>query len=205
MIFYITSTPEETMEPVKPHSSPVAYRRQRQIEDCLFANLLHTPYASISVADICRQVGISRKAFYNYYHDKDVCLCALINRVIQNTMIHVTAMAGDNPSALEVSTLLLEHWKEQKSFWDIIVRNQLLQFLMFQYMQYIQTEDRSLLDLLSTPDVKSDTDILCCYVSCQITLILQWYLRDFDTPTKEMARKLMRLMHSPLIPVQKEG
>ena len=133
-----------------------------------------------------------------------MCLCALINRVIQNTMIHVTAMAGSNPSVLEVTTLLLDYWKGQKSFWDIIVRNQLLQFLMFQYIQYIQNEDKSLLDLLSTPDVKSDMDILCCYVSCQITLILQWYLRDFDTPTVEMARKLMRLMHTPLIPVQKE-
>ena len=192
------------MESVKPHNSSAAYRRQRQIEDCLFENLLHTPYASITVADICRQVGISRKAFYNYYHDKDVCLCALINHVIQNTMIHVTTMAGDTPSALEVATLLLDYWKNQKSFWDIIVRNQLLHFLIFQYIQYIQDEDKSLLDLLSTPDVKSDTDILCCYVSCQITLVMQWYLRDFDTPTVEMARKLMRLMHSPLIPVQED-
>ena len=53
------------------HNSATAQRRQRQIEDCLYENLLHTPWQSISVADICRQVGISRKAYYNYYPDKD--------------------------------------------------------------------------------------------------------------------------------------
>lgn len=45
-------------------STPTALRRQKQIEDCLYENLLHTPYQSISVADLCRQIGISRKAYY---------------------------------------------------------------------------------------------------------------------------------------------
>ena len=56
-----------------------AYRRRRQIEDCLYENMQHVPYQSISVADICRQVGISRKAYYNYYHDKDACLYAVVS------------------------------------------------------------------------------------------------------------------------------
>ena len=57
------------MEQRKLHSSQAAYRRQRQIEDCLFENLQHVPYQSISVSDLCRQVGISRMAFYIYFPD----------------------------------------------------------------------------------------------------------------------------------------
>ena len=59
-------------------------------------------------------------------------------------------------------------------------------------------EDRSILELLSTPEVQSDMDILACYVASTITLVLQWYFRGFKTPTEEKARKLLRLLHAPM-------
>lgn len=188
------------MEPVKPHSTATAYRRQRQIEDCLYENLLHTPYQSISVADLCRQVGISRKAFYNYYHDKEDCLNAIVDRILRDAILHVTTTLPDSATPLETTMVLLDFWKDQKSLYDILFRNNLLSILMERHILYILKEDRSVLDLLSTPDVKSDTDILSCYVACQITLVLQWYLRGYDTPTEEMAKKLLRMLHAPMIP-----
>lgn len=189
------------MDPVKPHSSPTAYRRQRQIEDCLYENLQHTPYHSLSVADLCRQVGISRKAFYNYYHDKDSCLRAIMDRFSRKAMLHTSTTVPDNASPLEATTVYLEFWKEEKSYLDIIVRNGLLHILLQQSIDYVLTEEKTFLDMLSTPDVKSDTDILACYMSIQITLLLQWYSRNFDTPAREMAKKFLRLMHAPLLPM----
>lgn len=180
-------------------STPTALRRQKQIEDCLYENLLHTPYQSISVADICRQVGISRKAYYNYYHDKDDCFCAIIDRLLRESMIHVTTSLPDNASPLETSIKMLEYWKAQRDFFDICVRNNLLHFILMRNMEYVQTEDRTTLDLLNTEDVKSDSDILACYTSVQLTLVLQWYFRGFDTPIEEMAKKLLRILHTPMI------
>lgn len=188
------------MESVKPHTSQTAYRRQRQIEDCLYENMLHTPYASISVSDICRQVGISRKAFYNYYHDKDACLCAIIDRVLRDAVLHTTTHSPDSATPLEAAMVLLDYWKSQKPFYDILVRNNLLYMLVFRNVDYVLKEDPGFLDLLSTPEVKSDADILACYTSSHITLVLQWYFRGFDTPTEEMAKKLLRIMHVPMIP-----
>lgn len=187
------------MDQIKPRTSAVAYRRQKQIEDCLYQNLQHASYQSISVADVCRQVGISRKAFYNYYHDKDACFCAIIDRILRDSVLHVTTKVPDNATLLEATSVLLEYWKDQKALYDILLRNNLLHFLMLRYIDYILNEDRSLMDLLSTPDVKPDTDILACYTSSQITLVLQWYLRGFDTPTEEMAKKLLRIVHAPMI------
>ena len=187
------------MEANKPHNTATAYRRQRQIEDCLLENMQHTPYQSISVSDLCRQIGISRKAFYNYYHDKDACLCGIIDRVTRDGMILVTTAVPDNATPLEVTTAYMEYWKKQKTFWDVIVHNDLIHFALIQNINYVLREEKTFLDVLSTPEVKSDTDILACYMSIQITLLLQWYLRNFDTSAEEMARKFLRLMHSPLI------
>ena len=33
----------------------------------------------------------------------------------------------------------------------------------------------------------------------QLALMLQWYSRDFQDPTEEMAKKLLRIVHAPMI------
>lgn len=187
------------MGPNQPHTSATAHRRQRQIEDCLYENLLHTPYQSISVSDLCRQVGISRKAYYNYYHDKDACFCAIIDRLLRDAILHTATTVPDNATPLESAVILLDYWKNQRDFYDILLRNNLLHFLILRNMEYVLTEDRTTMDLLNTPEVKSDTDILACYTSCLLMLTLQWHMRGYDTPTEEMAKKYLRLLHAPLI------
>ena len=193
------------MEEIKLHTGAVASRRQQQIEDCLFENMLHMPYAAIRVADLCRQVGISRKAFYNYYHDKDACLCAYIGRVIREAMLQITAEVPDNATPLETATVLLEYWKRKKSFWDAIIRNQLLHYVMVQSIQHIQAEDPVTMKLLSTAGMKSDLDILGCYMSVQMTLVLQWYFRDFQPGAEEMAKKLLRMTYQPFLAAEADN
>ena len=100
---------------------------------------------------------------------------------------------------MESSVILLEYWKQQKPFFDMILRNNLFYVLIERFVNYVQQENRTILRLLDTPELSSDGDILACYVSCQLTLVLQWYLRGFDTPAEEMAQKYLRLFHSPLI------
>ena len=188
----------------RTHSTASAQRRQKQIEDCLYENLLHTPWQSISVADICRQVGISRKAYYNYYKDKESCFCAYIDRLIRDALLVTSQNIPDNSTPLEAAVILLDYWKENKAFFDVLVKNNLTYFLTSQTVHYILTEDRTIMDRLSTAEIPSDSDILSCYAAIQVTLILLWHSRGFDTPTEEMARKFLRIMYEPLVKVVSE-
>lgn len=185
----------------RTHSTPTAQRRQMQIEDCLFENLLHTPWQSISVADICRQVGISRKAYYNYYKDKEACFCSYIDRLIRDMLLEASRKIPDNGTPLDTAVILLDYWKEKKVFFDVLVKNNLTFYLTSQTIQYALTEDHTVMDWLSTEEIPTDTDILSCYAAIQTTLILLWHSRGFDTPTEEMARKFLRMMHEPFVKV----
>ena len=185
----------------RTHSTPTAQRRQIQIEDCLYENLLHTPWQSISVADICRQVGISRKAYYNYYKDKEACFCAYIDRLIRDALLHTSQNLPDNAKPLDAAVILLNYWKDQKAFFDVLVKNNLIYFMTSRTVNYVLTEDRTIMDRLSTEEIPTDSDILSCYASIQTTLILLWHNRGFDTPTEEMARKFLRIMYEPLVKV----
>lgn len=191
------------MEQLHLHSGAVAYRRQIQIEDCLFENMKNTPYGDIRVADLCRQVGISRKAFYNYYRDKETCLRAYINRNLRESLLYTTRTVSGDATPLEKITVLLGYWKEHRIFLDVLVRERMLDLLAQEGLKCVHREGPSALKLMSTREISSDEDIMVCYVNLHITLLLQWHGRDFQPSAEEMARKLIRLTYEPILRLDK--
>ncbi len=187
------------MDVSKSPGSATAYRRQRQIEDCLYENLLHRPYTSVSVSDLCHQLGLSRKSFYNYYPDKDTCFQAIIRRKIQACMLQLTSATPDRQGKRDAIAAFLSFCREEKPFFDIIVRNSLMLALMDQAIRYLRDEDRMMLELLNTDLLKNDPYVLSCYVTVNVTFVLQWYLENYATPLEEMVKKYQRLLHEPLV------
>ena len=187
------------MDYTKVPGSATAYRRQKQIEECLFENLLQRPYPSVSISDLCHQLGISRKSFYNYFPDKDSCFRAIISRKIHNCILRLTADLPENATDEEVIAGYLSYWKEEKGLFDIITRNNLLYLLMDQCISFLRDEDQSILPFLDTPQLQADSYVLSAFVSVQITLILQWYFLNFSTPLEEMVRTYQRTIYQPLI------
>lgn len=187
------------MDITNPHVSATAYRRQRQIEDCLYENLQHRPYSSVSVSDLCHQLGLSRKSFYNYYPDKDACFRAIIRRKILSCMLQLTTIPADGSGNRDAIAAYLSFCRQEKGFFDIIVRNNLVIPLMDQCIQYLRDEDTVMLELLNTDLLKNDAYVLSCYVSVNVTFVLQWYLENFSTPLEEMVHKYQRLLYEPLV------
>lgn len=147
------------------HSSRVAQRRQTQIEDCLYEKMQTLPWSAISVADICRDVGISRKAYYNYYKDKEDCFCSYVSRLIRESLIYATQNLSAHSTPLEATILLLDFWKHKKAFLDLVQKNNQVHLLVNCSVAYALQEDRSVLQMLNTESLPGDRDILSCYVA----------------------------------------
>ena len=179
--------------------TPNAYRRQKQIEDCLFANLQQKPYASVSVSDLCLQLGISRKSFYNYFPDKDSCFRAIISRKLRQCSLAITTSSQDGATLDDVIAVFLKFWIAERSFLEIIVRNDLLTMFFEQCAHFIREEDKAILECLDTPQLQSDEYVLACYVNINITMIILWYKSGFDIPLEDMVCKYKRMAYAPLL------
>ena len=123
-----------------------------------------------------------------------------MDRLMRDALLYTTQALPDSGSTLDAAVIMLNYWKEQKPFLDVIVRNNLLNLLMLRHMEFATQENHTILTQLSTPEVESDMDILACCTAIQLTLVLNWYKRGFDTPTEEMARKYLRILYQPMIP-----
>lgn len=187
------------MDRIQVPVSTAAYRRQKQIEECLYENLLLRPYPSVSISDLCHQLGISRKSFYNYFPDKDSCFRAIISRKIRECILMLTTDLPENVSLEGAIAAYLSYWKQERSLFDIIVRNNHLSVLMDQCIHFLREEDQAFLPFLDTPRLKADDFVLAGFVSIHISLLLQWYLQNFSTPVEEMVCTYQRLLYQPLI------
>ena len=176
-----------------------SYRRQKQIEDCLYANLLQRPYTSVSVSDLCHQMELSRKSFYNYFPDKDSCLRSVINRKFRGCSLAIADGLGDDYSLEHVISIFLKYWKQERDFLDMILRNDLLTILFEQNMRFLMDEDRNVLEYLNTPQLQTDEFVLAAYVNIHIATILQWHKGGYAIPVEEMVRKYKRLLYEPLL------
>lgn len=183
----------------KTPGSVTSSRRQKQIEDCLYDNLLQRPYTSVSVSDLCHQLEISRKSFYNYFPDKDTCFRSLISRKLRQCSLAVTADSLEQADRDQRIAIFLNYWKERRSFLDIIVRNNLVTMLIDQCIRFLRVEDKTVLKYLNTPQLQNDAYVLACYVNVQITIVLQWHKSGYEASVEEMVCKYKRLIYEPLI------
>jgi AcrR family transcriptional regulator len=176
-----------------------SHRRQKQIEDCLYTNLLQRPYTSVSVSDLCHQLEISRKSFYNYFPDKDSCFRSVISRKLRQCLLAITSSKQQNAALEDSISVFLNFWKQERGFLEILVRNNLVTMLMDQCIRFLQEEDSSILEYLNTPQLRTDEFVLACYVNTQIIMVIQWYKGNFEIPVEEMTLKYKRLIYEPLL------
>ena len=190
------------MDYTKVPGSTTAYRRQKQIEECLYENLLQRPYPSVSVSDLCHQLDISRKSFYNYFPDKDSCFRAIISRKLQKCILCLTTELPENATREQVVSCYLSYWRQEKNLLDIITRNNLLYLVMDQCIHFLQEEDQSILPFLNTPQLNADIFELSGFVSLHISLIMRWYYQNFTPSLEEMVQTYQRLLYQPLLRIE---
>ena len=177
----------------------LSLRRQEEIEAALLELMHSIPYQQITVTDLTKQLGIARKSFYYYFPSKEACFESLADRLIQESALYVTRNLTDEQKIVQVYEENLRFWISQKPFLDLVIKNNLGHILLARTMHHIRREEKLVQVLLGTPSMEFDEDILLFYANGQQGLLLNWCAQGFPLSVEEMAKKYLRLMHSPLL------
>lgn len=173
--------------------------RKKEIEDGLLELMEHSPFSQISITSLTQHLGMSRKSFYHYFPGKEACLESLIDRMIRDAALYVATSFPSPGHELPHYIQNLEFWKGQHVFLKAIAENELDSVFLHRCMVHIMKEEKNMQDLMQTPELEFDEDILLFLVSGQISLLMRWCQRGFVPSVEDMARKFMRLLRTPLI------
>lgn len=187
------------MEQKYPHNTGRSSIRQKTIEDCLLRQMAVMPYDKVSVADMCRQMDISRRLYYTYFPDRESCLISLVDRIIHESMDFSPGPLNLRTPVQEMIIAYLCFWRVHAGFLDVIVKQRLKGLLVERSYVFFLNDGSIILPYLNNPDVESDSTALWLYSAIRYAVIFQWHEHHFEEPVEEVAVKYERMLKTPLM------
>jgi AcrR family transcriptional regulator len=167
--------------------------QQRLFEDALLELMAQKLFEEISISELCRKTGLSRKTFYRLYESKADVVYAMIDHAIMDAATFVPDESV-GPGGMHK---FLAFWKSKRELLDILKTNRISALLSQQAVLHIMREAPEIVRCFGADDPQCGMERMKFYVTGLFTLVLSWHDRDFAESIDEMSTMLMQLMTTP--------
>jgi len=167
--------------------------QQRMFEAALLDMMKDRLFEEVSISELCRRAGLSRKTFYRLYDAKADVIYAMIDHAILDAQGFVPDESV-GPGGLHK---FLAYWKSKKDLLDMLQKNRISALLPQQAVIHIMHELPELVRCFGAEKSEYGKDTMIFYVSGLFSLVLEWAGRDFDRSIDEMAAIIMQLLITP--------
>jgi len=172
--------------------------RQRYTKQCLFDAFLKAlelkPVSAITVSEISKDAGISRKTFYKYYSDPFALLSSLQEDLFIGFMLELEILPAN---VFEITPALIEFADKHRVLIRASFENRSEGGFIDQVMWYLYETYHEEWEQSNPQMSKRDVEFLFHYVvSGLIGIIRHWLFEDPDLPAEaviEQAAFLMQL------------
>ena len=164
--------------------------QQRRFEAAMLEMMKESLFEEISISELCRFTGLSRKTFYRLYDAKADVVYAMID--------HALLEAGNYEPDQTVGPggmhKFLAYWKSQKELLDVLKKNRISALLAQQAMEHIMREAPEIVRCFGADGDSHGRESMIFYVTGIFALVLDWHSRDFDLTIDDLSGLLMKLM-----------
>ena len=174
-------------------TSEKAVAQQRAFENAMLQMLKDRLFEDISISELCRQTGLSRKTFYRLYQAKADVIYAMIDHAI----LDASSFVPDESVGPGGMHKFLAFWKSKRELLDILKTNRISALLSQQAVLHIMREAPGIVRCFGADDPQCGMERMKFYVTGLFALVLSWHDRDFAESIDEMSAMLMQLMTTP--------
>ena len=166
--------------------------QQRRFEEAMLELMEQKLFESISISELCRKTGLSRKTFYRLYEAKADVVYAMIDHAIMDAAAYVP----DESVGSGGMHNFLAYWKSRKRLLDVLEQNRISALLQQQAIVHVLRESPEVVACFSAGKEEINKEIVTFCISGLFYLVLAWHHRGFDHSIDEMSRILMEVLMS---------
>lgn len=167
--------------------------QQRRFEEAMLDLMKNRLAEEISISELCRHTGLSRKTFYRLYDGKADVLYAMID----HALLDAGTFEPDRKVGSGGLHKFLGYWKSRKELLNALEKNRISALLSQQSVIHIMNEAPAIAYCFGAEDSDNGRDTMIFYVTGLFSLVLDWAHRDFDRSIDEMAGLIMKLLTNP--------
>lgn len=167
--------------------------RQKWIENGLLELMLERKFEDITVTELCRHLGLSRRSFYRYFSDIEDVLDSLMNRTFQEIAITRVSMTV---SILEQN---YKFWLGHKELLSALAYSGMYSKLTEYALKYSEPEALKTYLPADDPALSLSREINLFAVSGLTSLLISWHAEGYRKTPAQMARIAHRMLCEPLL------
>ena len=174
-------------------ASEKAAAQQDAFEQTMIAQMCTNRFEDISIADLCRHTGYSRKTFYRLYDTKSDVIFAMLD----HALLRAESFVPDASVKHGGMHHFFAYWQSQKPLLDALLNNRISALLQQQAVIHVLQEQPEVVRCFGA-DVNSwGREMVMFYLSGLFALVLDWHQRGYDRSIDEMSELAMMLFTSP--------
>jgi AcrR family transcriptional regulator len=173
--------------------SDKAAAQQKLFEEAMVESMREGLFEEISISELCRMTGLSRKTFYRLYDSKADVLYSMVDRTILE-MGSYTPDASVTPGGMH---RFFAYWKTKKDLLDALERNRISALIQQQAVGHVLAESPEIVQCFCSENTEHRTEIVTFYLCGLFSLIWGWHKSGFAYSIDEMAELGMSLMMEP--------
>ena len=170
-------------------------QQQLKFEQTFLQMLLEQYYDEITISDLCRRAGLSRKIFYRLFEKKADVLYSLIDHTLLDSNLY-----EPDPSVGHGELhRFFAFWKTQDDLLDALLKHQNSALLTDRAVRFALNEDTTLVHAFGADENRFGFESVVFYLSGIFSLVLTWHLQGYNHSIDEMSQLMMDILMSPVI------
>jgi len=174
-------------------TSEKAAAQQAAFESALMTHMCTGRFEDISIADLCRQTGMSRKTFYRLYETKSDVIFAMLD----HALLSAESFVPDTSVKRGGMHHFFAYWKSQKTLLDALLNNRISALMSQQAVGHVLRERPEIVECFGADDSAYTREMVMFYLSGLFALVLDWHERNYDRSIDEMSALAMALFTTP--------
>ena len=168
-------------------------QQQKQFEQVFLQMLLESHYDAVTISELCRRAGLSRKIFYRLFDQKADVLYALID----HTLLEGETYVPDESVGPGELHRFFAFWQHQEPLLDMLLKHQNSHMLTDRAIRHILNENSSIVHTFGADCGKFGMETILFYISGIFSLVLTWHQTGYSHSIDEMSQLLMNLLSTP--------
>lgn len=170
--------------------------QQKLFEQVFLQMLLESAYDDITVSDLCRRAGLSRKIFYRLFERKADILYSMIDRALMESDSYIPDDAV-GPGDLH---RFFAYWQYKKDLLDALLKHQNSGMLTDRAIRFSMRETGSSVRHFGTEQDQGRYETIVFYLSGIFSLLLVWHAQGYKKSIDEMSALMMDILTNPACP-----
>lgn len=167
-----------------------AAAQQRQFEAAFVALMGKQLFEEISISELCRMTGLSRKTFYRLYDTKSDLFYAAIDHALLDAAAYVPDASVGSGGVHK----FLAYWQHRKDLLDALSNNRASAILSQQAVIHVMNEAPELIRAFGAENQDHGRDLMVFYITGIFSLVLDWHYRGYDRSIDELSKIIMELL-----------